>query len=70
MYKIIYTDTRKTVYCKKSYDVYEELYFGRFKHLPEDERHNIAAEVEGWCDLASIGETFKHDDFILICEEE
>ena len=62
----------KTVYyvvtdtCTARFTPREVYYLLREKEIPHDE----AANAEGWCELAGVGEEYETDDFIITIREE
>ena len=46
-----------------------ELIYDKIMFLTQD--HNVSADVDGWSDLASVGEIYEHEIFVAeIVEDE
>lgn len=70
-YKITYTHDYPIISHTYSdpYDIYFSV-SDYYNNLPEDEKHYIAAEAQGWCELAAVGDRYEADDFVIEVEED
>ena len=64
-YVVRFSDVAFRVHCRDRYILYDQIRRNAPETFSEEEKHMAAAEAEGWCELASVGETY-HGDFFTI----
>ncbi len=69
MFKVIYHDKDCSYRLRTSMEVYEELESKGYDKILHNNGIPVAIEVEGWCDIAVIGEEWTYDAFTVTCEE-
>lgn len=62
---IRFDDVPFGIHCKDPYMVYDQIKRNAPKEFTEEEKHMSAAEAEGWCELASVGESYQGDFFTI-----
>ena len=59
---VLFKDGRQSGYFADSRSIYDRLI--------DDFAHDIAAEAEGWAEMACVGDVYEEDEFIIEMVEE